>query len=389
MARNAGKMRGDLRAMEIQNNDPRTNPVQLASGMSGSGATPSAGLSQFRGGAMPPDYLSAAPARVVGGRHRRKHRIPEEESESNEMEGGGLISGMYQLLKDPSMKSLYIKGKGGAHHRTKNAASRLSEAEMLGANMGRHIHSLHGKGFWGDFGRGFMSVLKPIAGIAKMVLPMIPHPAAKAAGVGLNVLGPAIGLGHTHAMRGATGESMAGGAMYPSGPYEGQGRERDDEAMVGGRPMGGVGRRMRGKGRTRQQILDQPMTMDMVRGPNGQMMNRHQEALYKEFGELPKTKKGGRVSRADQARISEAQRMDSGVQRGANEAEMARALSIANGAPPTGGKKRRAPAGPSDGRRARAEVVRKVMREKGLKMIEASKYVKEHGLYKGRGSCDE
>jgi hypothetical protein len=46
-----------------------------------------------------------------------------------------------------------------------------------------------------------------------------------------------------------------------------------------------------------------------------------------------------------------------------------------------GGKKRRAPAGASDGRRARAEIVKKVMREKGLKMIEASKYVKQHNLY--------
>jgi len=47
----------------------------------------------------------------------------------------------------------------------------------------------------------------------------------------------------------------------------------------------------------------------------------------------------------------------------------------------SGGKKRRAPAGASDGRRARAEIVKKVMREQGLKMIEASKYVKTHGLY--------
>jgi hypothetical protein len=46
-----------------------------------------------------------------------------------------------------------------------------------------------------------------------------------------------------------------------------------------------------------------------------------------------------------------------------------------------GGKKRRAPAGASDGRRARAEIVKKVMQEQGLKMIAASKYVKEHGLY--------
>ena len=46
-----------------------------------------------------------------------------------------------------------------------------------------------------------------------------------------------------------------------------------------------------------------------------------------------------------------------------------------------GGKKRRAPAGASDGRRKRADIVKRVMAEKGLKMIAASKYVKEHGLY--------
>lgn len=35
-----------------------------------------------------------------------------------------------------------------------------------------------------------------------------------------------------------------------------------------------------------------------------------------------------------------------------------------------------------DGRKARAEIVKKIMKEKGMKMIDASKYVKEHGLYK-------
>lgn len=43
-------------------------------------------------------------------------------------------------------------------------------------------------------------------------------------------------------------------------------------------------------------------------------------------------------------------------------------------------KSRKAPSA-TDGRRKRAEVVRKVMSEKGLSMIEASKYVKQHGLY--------
>ena len=38
--------------------------------------------------------------------------------------------------------------------------------------------------------------------------------------------------------------------------------------------------------------------------------------------------------------------------------------------------------GGADGRKKRAEIVKKVMKEKGLKMIEASAYVKQHGLYK-------
>lgn len=45
------------------------------------------------------------------------------------------------------------------------------------------------------------------------------------------------------------------------------------------------------------------------------------------------------------------------------------------------GKGSRAPAGPSDGRRARAAIVKQVMAEQGLSMPEASKYVKDNGLY--------
>lgn len=44
--------------------------------------------------------------------------------------------------------------------------------------------------------------------------------------------------------------------------------------------------------------------------------------------------------------------------------------------------KRSEMSGGSDARKKRAEIVKKVMKEKGMKMIEASKYVKEHNLYK-------
>jgi len=45
-------------------------------------------------------------------------------------------------------------------------------------------------------------------------------------------------------------------------------------------------------------------------------------------------------------------------------------------------KKEKKPLMEGDGRLARAKIVRKVMADKGCSMIEASKYVKEHNLYK-------
>jgi hypothetical protein len=46
-----------------------------------------------------------------------------------------------------------------------------------------------------------------------------------------------------------------------------------------------------------------------------------------------------------------------------------------------GGRRKRAPASAGDGRRKRADIVRKVMADRGVKMIEASKIVKAEGLY--------
>jgi hypothetical protein len=45
-----------------------------------------------------------------------------------------------------------------------------------------------------------------------------------------------------------------------------------------------------------------------------------------------------------------------------------------------GGRKKRAKAGPSDARRRRGAMVSKLMKEKGMSLGEASKYIKEHGM---------
>ena len=211
----------------------------------GAGATPSMGLSQFRGG------------------RKTKERSP---SPSEDLSGGAIV------------------GAGTKKGQTRQTARRAYEpkAEEMGKALGDHIQSLHGAGFFDDFKKGFLSVARPLAGVAAM----LPGPAGIAGKVASAAL------------------PFFGGANV-SGP--------GFEAVSGGVRTG----RYEGKGKLLIQHLPEGKGEEMVVG---------------------KAMKGC-------------------------------------------GKKTRRPAGPSDGRRKRAEVVKKVMAEKGLSMIEASKYVKAHGLY--------
>ena len=279
MARLAGKARGDMRAMEEQME--RHNPINPQTQLRGRGATPSMGLSQFRGG-----------------------RSSSSSGESGEeMRGGGFLSdlgipvvsqlaGMVGLGGGDMSRMVGCGTKKGQMRKTARRAYEgmgtggMSEATAMGLHLGKHLHGLHGAGFFEDFGRGFMSVIRPAAGIAKAVAPLLGPEGMAASGV-LN----AVGLGS--ARRGARGRprkgmetgagklviTHGGATNSDTGAYEGHGREREDRAMTG------LGRR------------------------------------------------------------------------------------------------RRAPAGANDGRRKRAEVVKRVMAERGCSMIEASKYVKAHGLY--------
>jgi len=284
MARLAGKARGDMRAMEEQSE--RHNPVR------GCGATPSMGLSQFRGGG------------TGGG----------EDSDSDEELVGGGAGEMTRMV-----------GSGTGGRRRKG----MSEATQMGLHLGKHLHKLHGGGFFDDFKQGFMSVISPVAGIAKSLLPLAGPEGMAASGV----MG-ALGLGKPRRRRGAGKLTITHGGATNSdtGAYEGMGRERDDMAMTG---MGtGAG----------------------MLGEDGHGMRQG----------------GGFLS-------------DLGIPIVSNLAGMFgmgnEGCGTGGTGAGTGGRRRRAPAGPSDGRRKRAEIVKKVMAEKGMKMIEASKYVKAHGLY--------
>jgi len=421
MARLAGKMRGDLRALEEQRNSPRTNPVR------GAGATPSMGLSQYRGG------MSGC-----------------GDSESDEELQGGALERMVGAGRGCGTGA----GTGGRKRRGKT----MNEATAMGLHLGKHLHALHGGSFFDDFGRGFMSVIRPAAGIAKSVAPLFGPEGAAVSGV----LG-SIGLGKARRGRGTGagqltithggGDEMSGGRTFlgdmssylgkklsdpnsavgnlarnafsdvgsaassafdfltkerggrrrrggasvaQSGAYEGQGRERDDvAAMLGSGELQGSGF-----------LSDMLGNIPLVGGPasaitgmfglgNNGGRRRRGGAMLGADGHGQLKGKGPFMKAFNQIRNEVVNDM-----RGKGNDELqgsgflsdmlgniplvggpASAITGMFGLGNNGGRKRRAPAGPNDGRRRRAEIVKKVMADKGCSMIEASKYVKAHGLY--------
>jgi hypothetical protein len=287
----------------------------------------------------------------------------------------------------------------------------MSEATEMGLHLGKHLHSLHGAGFFDDFKRGFMSVVSPVAGIAKSVLPMMGPEGMAASGV-MN----AIGLGKrrggvkptpaqiiqnavdsqnrsaadftTKAKKAERARLMKQYLDRKETNDEREVRQRSEEVMdmTSGSPntlqryeddMGiteaiGKGRRRRGAGKL--VITHGGATNSNTGRYNGKGRRRgcgtgagreSEDAAMMGMGMLGQDGHGVRQGGGFLS--------DLGIPVVSNLAGM-----IGLG---TGGRRRRAPAGPSDGRRKRAEIVKKVMADKGCSMIEASKYVKAHNLY--------
>jgi len=308
--RQAARARGDMRAMEVEHN--RSNPMgegpSLAGQLelSGGGATPSMGLSQYRGGSM---------ERMVGsGTHKGQMRKTARRAYMDEDEddvGESVGSGRHRLT-------------------TQHMPGRMSEAMEMGLHLGKHLHHLHGGGFFDDFVKGIgsaVSTIAPIASTAMKFAPML--------GLGHDETTESTGSGRRrkampkHKRRIRNGRLVGGESNSTTGAYDGEGRERDDVRMTG---------------------------------------VEHGSGLLGQDGHG--VRGGGFLSDLGIPGISQLAGMI-----GLGHDETTESTGT--------GRKRRAkrPVGEHDGRRKRAEVVRKVMREKGMKMIEASKYVKAHGLY--------
>lgn len=260
------------RALEEQ--AERTNPL------AGRGATPSMGLSQYRGG--------------------KKHK--EEDESDNESVG----EKMRRMLGSGELHITHT-GSGTKKGQTRKTARKayeekpMSEAMAMGLHLGKHLHSLHGGAFLDEFG----------AGMAKC-------------------------------------KSMEGGNASQTGRYEGDG------------------------------------WMDVFNTVRSNL-----PAISSAVGQIGNIIPGAsQYTKPLQQGLDVAHQVSEGARKfgyGRKKKEKEQTVQIPTMDAPEmvakGGKKKRAPAGPNDGRRKRAEVVKKVMREKGMSMIEASKYVKAHGLY--------
>lgn len=243
-------------------------------------------------------------------------RAMEEEAERmNPLEGSGAT---------PSMGLSQIRG--GRKRMTKEEVEANEDAKEQGKALSEHLHKLHGSGYARDF----------------------------------------------HA-----GMSMAGG--LGTGRYEGEGKmEGGFWGTLASLAIPLIGNLL-GKGKMTKDAHDELMAL----------FKKHEKAE-----EAPKKMKGGMAARCVGAgksgripprelEVVNKEGMDGkgflsdlGIPVVSNIAGM-----FGLGEEGKKPKKEKRVVGAGDGRRKRAEVVRKVMKEKGMKMIEASKYVKEHGLY--------
>lgn len=192
-----------------------------------------------------------------------------------------------------------------------------SHAYQQGAELSRKIHEMHGAGFWQDFGDGFK---KGFLGVMKPALDIgsvLPGQLGIVSKIG-NIGLKTLGLGKPK--------------RKCSKKMESDSESESDKEMEGSGVISDVLRSIglgkRGMGR---------------RG-------------------LPKT---GRMSEAE-AHAIEDMEGGTGTYDGLGRPRKVRA--------------KRGPLSASDPRRRRAELVKRVMREKGLKMIQASQYVKAHNL---------
>lgn len=211
--------------------------------------------------------------------------------------------------------------------------------------------TLRGAGFWDSFGRGFMSVIKPVAGVAKAVLPVVAPGVGTLASMGMD----AVGLGKS-------GGKKRG---RPKGKKQGAKDKEDEKLAMEIKALKdaikGAGR-SGGKKQSKKDKEDEKLGAE-VKG----LKNKIEDAFVEGKGKSGGRKVGG---------LKNTQAMKGSSFAGFGKSPLSDKLA---GKGSSGGKKKRQV---SESRRnqmkRRGEAIKRIMKEQGLKLGEASKYLKAH-----------
>jgi len=417
------------RAMEIQHR--RTNSDRK-------GATPTMGVSEMRGGNFLTKYIgltkSIRDKARKGGNHTKAHyehdregkllheTMEAHEAEGRAMRGGRAVpsSGLSQFRGGSNGRMVgagkgsesesdeeYEGGARDAEIMARESASRPAirsglsdqhsvEAKEMGRHLGRHLVSMRGSGFYDLFTKGIVEAGQQSENTAKQT--GMPNPNATSAPPPPMTSEPPTSEPPTeeppteqkggalfHRRRDMLGEKEDAHAEHTARRF---GMVRKGGASI----FSGIMPKKEPQYRTmeytradyeRDQQSAKKRQEDKIRrgdvygagffNDHKQIVDKGRQMEERRLREENKVEPTVRRSPFELKKITSKGGYLSGEYEGMGDEECGQTRSK--------GKGRRAPAGPNDGRRKRAEIVKKVMAEKGMKMIEASKYVKEHNLY--------
>jgi hypothetical protein len=362
------------RAGEVQAN--RTNPRRK-------GATPTMGVSEVRGGYTGQKALekALAQAKAKGGRAVPSSGLSQFRGGGGIVGGGKACSDMEggarapEILARESAKRPVIRAGLSDQHSV--------EAKEMGRHLGKHLKTVRGGGFYELFTKGIVEagregdamrkeegmpptqVAPPPSSAPPDMPPPVVEDQPKGGALFYRKGDMSKEKEQHHEEHTARRFGMVRKGGYLSGPYEGMGMsggaESDsDEGYASpsdrrkaishnANPRQGARERSRSRSRERK---SRETPDERRRRERAEREAREQDELEKRMREASLKDEEEKKKKEDEEKKGK------------------------------GRKKRRAPAGASDGRRARAEIVKRVMKEQGFKsMIEASKYVKAHNLY--------
>lgn len=209
---------------------------------------------------------------------------------------------------------------GTDHHKTFRGDGASGGALFGGAKtykeLGKHIAELEGSGFFGDFWDGFRGSIASLGDVVTNVVKKIPGPIGKVGGL--------------------VGDAVTG-TMKALPEYKKKYEETPEMKKIHdiGMKVGDVG-------------------ASFAKGPAVALQEAHSSGLLKDLA--GKGKKQGEKDREDEKLAMEIKGVKDKAKKGKGKKKM------------------------SDKMRRRSALVKKIMKEKGLKMIDASKHIKKHNL---------